>query len=125
MTSVPSAPSAVSPSPTPQTVLLLGGAGIPAQYTLPGLQGEACVASGEFFDVQEGAQARVLGPADEVVALLELGPAQLGDDGACYWLFTGQVEAGLGFYSVSVLDWQSEVYAEDDLTAVILDLQPR
>lgn len=80
-------------------------------------QGQACVAAGEFVDLREGAQVQILGPAGEVVALSELNAsAYVSAPMACFWTFTAEVPAGLGFYRVSVLDrWSSDVVSEEEL----------
>lgn len=109
----------------PQMQLVFGGIGVPSAYVVPNILGEACVASGEFYEIKEGAQVKVLGPSDEVVGLTRLNAAQYDEpSGQCFWLFTTDVPKGLGFYSVTVLDWSSEIVTEGDLLDVVIAPKP-
>lgn len=101
-------------------VALGGGAVI---HDLPE-QGQ-CTAHSGYADIKPGIQVVIHDASGAIVATAELGDgARYGESEDCVWPFDAEVPAGGRFYSASLLDWESDAVAEEDLATTIVAILP-
>lgn len=130
----PPSPSLASPEASPAEtatqepaadLVVFGGIGLGPGAIIPDYpEPGKCAGHSQYADIKEGVQVSVLDSGGKVVALGELGPGQLMS-GDCGWIFSiSDVPAGGGFYSVKVLDWQSDIVPEAEVSSTSFIVDP-
>jgi hypothetical protein len=122
--------TSVEPEPDPEEepepiavsgVVALGGGAVIHDMPSEGL----CSAHSQFTDIKAGEQVEIHDASGAVVAITELNDGKrFGDTEDCVWSFDVEVPAGGGFYSASVLEWESDTIAEADLGMAIVTILP-
>lgn len=110
----------------PDTIHVTGALALGGGAVIHDLPEEGqCTAHSEYTDIKPGEQVLIHNAAGDVVAATELGDgSRFQDSEDCVWAFDVDVPAGGGFYSASVLEWESDVIAEADLATTIVAILP-
>lgn len=122
------------PSPEPTTINIQGVVGLPfvAYVALEIADGaSACQSAGpDFSAIEPGVQVQARDSAGAIVGTTELGEGTLvlnetdSTPVGCQWPYQIEAEAGGKFYTVKVLDWETDAVAETSLATDTLNLLP-
>lgn len=130
----PAPSTVVEPSPEPTTINIQGVVGLPfvAYVALELADGDsACQSAGsDFSAIEPGVQVQARDSAGAIVGTAELGEGTLilgktdSTPVGCQWPYQIEAEAGGKFYTVKVLDWETDAVAEASLATDTLNLLP-